>query len=151
MPFASDPNDPHRYDDMLRMPHHVSTTRIPMPRLNRAAQFAPFDALTGYSAAIRETARTTEARTELDESARQQLDHRLQQLLQRQAQQPEITVVWFRPDDRKSGGDYPSAIGILEKIDVFRGLLLLKDGPAIPIEDIRHLDSDLFSCLDDLA
>ena len=69
--------DPHRYDDMLHLPHPVSATRLPMPRQNRAAQFAPFDALNGYGAAIRETARITETRAEADESAKQQINHQL--------------------------------------------------------------------------
>ncbi len=141
--------DPHRYDDMLHLPHHVSATRLPMSRQNRAAQFAPFDALNGYGAAIRETARATEPPVELDESARQRLNHRLQLLL-RQIDQPEITVTWFCPDDRKEGGSHIRIAGRLKKIDVFRSLLLLTDGTEIPIEDIYRLDSDLFSCLDDL-
>lgn len=142
--------DPHRYDDMLHLPHHVSATRLPMSRQNRAAQFAPFDALSGYGAAIRETARSTESRAELDESAKHRLNQRLQLLL-RQADQPEITVTWFRPDDRKDGGAHIRTTGFLKKIDVFRGLLLLTDGTEIPMEDIFRLESDRFSCLDDLA
>ncbi len=142
--------DPHRYDDMLHLPHHVSATRLPMSRQNRAAQFAPFDALSGYGAAIRETARTTETRTELDESTKHRLNRQLQLLL-RQADEPEVTVAWFRPDDRKAGGAHIRTTGRLKKIDVFRGVLLLTDGTEIPIEDICQLESDRFSCLDDLA
>ncbi len=141
--------DPHRYDDLLHLPHPVSATRLPMPRQNRAAQFAPFDALNGYSAAIRETARTTEAPIELDESAKHRLNRQLQLLLQ--AGQPELTVTWFRPDIRKDGGAHIRTTGFLKKIDVFRSLLLLTDGTEIPIEDIIRLESGLFSCLDDLA
>ena len=83
--------DLHKYDDMLHLPHHVSATRPPMSRLNRAAQFAPFDALNGYSAAIRETARRTEHRTELDDSAKQRLNRKLRQMLQ-MGDHPEIAV-----------------------------------------------------------
>lgn len=143
--------DPHRYDDMLHLPHHVSPCRLPMPRQNRAAQFAPFDALNGYSAAIRETARHTDPRAELDDSAKLRLNDRLRHLLQSQHRQPAVTVTWFRPDTRKSGGSYPTISGNLKKIDVFRGLLLLTDDTSIPLEDIFRLDSDLFTCLDDLA
>jgi len=143
-------HDLHRYDDMLHLPHHVSVTRPPMSRLNRAAQFAPFDALNGYSAAIRETARRTEHRTELDDSAKQRLNRKLRQMLQ-MGDHPEIAVTWFRPDTRKTGGAYVTTAGQFRKIDVFQGLLLLEDGTAIPIEDIRRLDCDRFSCLDDLA
>ena len=142
--------DPHRYDDMLHLPHPVSATRLPMPRQNRAAQFALFDALSGYGAAIREAARTTEDRTVLDESAKQRLNLRLQLLLQ-QPETTELTVTWFLPDDRKNGGAYIRTVGNLKKIDVFRGVLRLTDGTDIPIEDIFSLESDLFACLDDLA
>lgn len=142
--------DPHRYDDLLHLPHPVSATRLPMSRQNRAAQFAPFDALNGYGAAIRETARITETPLDLDESAKQRLNQRLQLLLQ-QTDMPELTVTWFRPDDRKDGGAHIRTTGYLKKIDVFRSLLLLTDGTEIPIEDISRLESDLFSCLDGLA
>ena len=140
----------NRYDDMLHLPHHVSTTRPPMSRLNRAAQFAPFDALNGYSAAIQETARQTQDKAELDDSAKLRLNRKLQQLL-RMPGHPEITVLWFQPDCRKSGGTYRTSTGQLRKIDPFRRVLLLEDGTVIPIEDIRRLICDRFSGLDDLA
>jgi len=142
--------DPHRYEDMLYLPHHMSPTRMPMTRLNRAAQFAPFDALNGYSAAIRETARQTQQQAELDDSAKHRLNRKLQQLLQYH-DTPEITVTWFRPDDRKAGGAYVITTGILRKIDVFRHLLLLESGIIIPIESIRQLECDRFTCPDGLA
>ena len=143
--------DPHRYDDMLRLPHHVSDSHPPMPRRNRAAQFAPFDALNGYSAAIRETARRTETRSEPDEGVQLRLNRKLLQLLQLQSRQPPVTVFWFRPDDRKDGGAYLTTEGRLKKIDVFGQLLLLTDGTAIPMEDIRRIDSELLFQPDDLA
>ena len=121
-----------------------------MTRLNRAAQFAPFDALNGYSAAIRETARQTQQQAELDDSAKHRLNRKLQQLLQYH-DTPEITVTWFRPDDRKAGGAYVITTGTLRKIDVFRSLLLLESGIIIPIESIRQLECDRFTCPDGLA
>ena len=139
----------HRYDDMLHLPHHVSATRMPMPRMNRAAQFAPFDALNGYSAAIRETARQTQSRIELDDSTKHQLNRKLQQLLHF-SDQPEITVTWFQPDARKEGGAYMTTKGQFQKVDVFRGLLVM-DCATIPIEDIRRLDCERFPVFDDLA
>lgn len=145
------PRDPQRYSDMLHLPHHSSPNRPRMSRLNRAAQFAPFDALSGYGAAIRETARTTEQRAELDDSAKHRLNCRLQQLLRLLPQQPEVTITWFCPDSRKSGGSYQTVSGRLEKIDGFQGTLLLTDGTQIPVEQLRAIDSDRFSCLDDLA
>ena len=141
--------DLHRYDDILHLPHHVSATRMPMPRMNRAAQFTPFDALNGYSAAIRETARQTQCRLELDDSAKHRLNRKLQRLLQ-MSDQPEITVTWFRPDTRKAGGAYVITSGQFQKMDVFRGLLVM-DCAAIPMEDIRRLDCEQFPVFDDLA
>lgn len=141
--------DIRRYADMLHLPHHVSATRMPMARINRAAQFAPFDALNGYSAAIRETARQTQRRAELDDSTKRRLNQKLQQLL-RFSEQPEITVTWFRPDSRKAGGAYVTTSGHFQKIDVFRSLLVM-DCAAIPIEDIRQLDCERFPVFDDLA
>ena len=142
--------DLHRYDDMLHLPHHISPTRLPMSRLNRAAQFAPFDALSGYSAAIRETARQTETKIELDESAKQRLNTRLKELLRLQERHPEVTATWFQPDDRKDGGTYITACGSFQKLDAYRGLLVL-DTASIPIEDLCRLDCDCFPCWDDLA
>ena len=141
----------YRYEDMLHLPHHVSISRIPMSRLNRAAQFAPFDALNGYSAAIREQARQTEQQTELDDSAKQRLNRKLQLLLQLLPREPEVTILWFCPDGCKPGGTYRTSAGRLRKIDGFRGLLLLEDGTQIPVEQIHTMDCDLFSWLDDLA
>ena len=140
----------HKYEDMLHLPHHVSATRLPMSRLNRAAQFAPFDALSGYGAVIRETARQTEAKIELDDSAKHRINLRLHELLRLQALQPEVTVTWFRPDERKDGGAYTTTCGRFQKLDAYQGLLVLNHA-AIPIAEIRRLDCDCFPCWDDLA
>ena len=93
-----------KYDDLLYMPHPVSKKHPQMPILDRAAQFAPFAALTGHSAAIKETARLTDSKIELDEDTRMQLDMKQQILLEMTAKQPEIIVTYFKKDARKSGG-----------------------------------------------
>ena len=99
-----------KYDDIIHLPHHVSATRPRMPMLDRAAQFSPFVALTGYEAAVRETARLTDQRVELDESAKAELDRKLRLLLSLPGQ-PEASITYFRPDERKEGGAYETVTG----------------------------------------
>ncbi len=84
--------DPHRYDDMIGLPHHASRTHPPMARSKRAAQFAPFAALTGYEAAISEAARETEEKKELSEDQIEMIEARLAVIAQHIREQPEITV-----------------------------------------------------------
>ena len=108
-----DQNDPHRYDDILELPHHVSAVHPPMPLSARAAQFAPFAALTGYGAAVRETERLTDRRVDLDEGERAELEARLQRLLDADSPKPAVTLTWFVPDGRKAGGRYVTRTGAL--------------------------------------
>ena len=92
------------YDDIINLPHPTSTKHPRMPMSDRAAIFSPFAALTGHAAAIQETARLTDQRMELDEDTRAELDRRQAVLLKYIAEQPEVTVIWFQPDERKDGG-----------------------------------------------
>ncbi len=131
----------HEYDDIITLPHHVSAVRKRMSMRERAAQFAPFSALTGYEAVIEETGRLTELQTELDESRKLVLDNRLQQLLRQIDIRPEVSITWFVPDPRKSGGAYQTHTGRLQKIDAFAGLLRFEDHTCIPIEQITEIDS----------
>ena len=128
-----------KYRDMLALPHPVSQRHPPMPLESRAAQFSPFSALSGYGGAIQEAGRRTEAFIELDESQKEQLDRKLRKLFACQDQQPEITAVYFRPDEKKSGGAYLQAIGRVEKIDPVRGVLVLTDGTVIPFPALYAL------------
>ena len=95
-----------QYNDIIDLPHHISTTRPRMSMLDRAAQFSPFAALTGYDAAIKETGRLTGQRIELTEECRAVLDRKQQVLLENLAEHPEVSVTYFVPDERKSGGAY---------------------------------------------
>ena len=99
------------YDDIINLPHHVSERHPHMPVSDRAAQFAPFAALTGYGDVIRETARLTEARPELSEDERAEMDQTLRAVLNTQGKNAEIVVTYFAPDARKSGGAYRRAAG----------------------------------------
>ena len=139
---------PGPYDDIIHLPHHVSTTHPRMSLHDRAAQFAPFAALTGHDAAVRETARLTDDAVELDESRKIVLNQKLQDLAAMLATQPEITVTYFLPDTKKGGGSYPTVTGHLKKIDPYRHTLLLTDQTEIPIDQICQLESDLFRIID---
>ena len=127
------------HDDIIDLPHPVSRKHPQMPREDRAAQFAPFAALTGYEAAVKETARLTEEKIQLSEEEKNALDQTLQAILQQPGPGVEITVTWFIPDTKKSGGSYRTAAGIIKKADAFERCILLQDGTQIPMDDILEI------------
>ena len=128
-----------KYDDIIDLPHHISASRPQMPMLDRAAQFMPFRALTGYEDAVHETARLTEERVELTEDEKALLDTKLQRLADRLDSHPQVTLTWFQPDKRKTGGAYVTTTGQIKKIDDFEGALILLGGERIFIEDILDI------------
>lgn len=132
-------DDEHRYDDIIELPHHVSRKHPQMPLLDRAAQFAPFAALTGHEAAIKETARLTEEEIELDENSKEMLDLRLQQLQEHISECPEVTVTYFCPDTKKSGGAYETVTGKAKRVDGYAGELVFTDGRRIDLGTIIEL------------
>ncbi len=136
---ASD--NPYRYDDIIHLPHPTSKKHQRMSRENRAAQFSPFAALTGYDALVDETARLTEVRAELDEQQKSALDEILRQLLEHISEKPEIGIRYFVPDLRKFGGEYIDHRAKLCRIDPFEGSLLFEDGLKIAIEDIFDIQN----------
>ena len=129
----------HRYDDIIDLPHHVSQTHRQMSMTERAAQFSPFAALTGYDAAIRETGRYTDERPELDESRMLELNRELTGLVRRR-DTPEIRLVYFQPDARKSGGALTGHRGFFKGIDSEQRCLLFTDGFRVPLEDLYSLE-----------
>ena len=129
----------NRYDEIMGLPHHVSKTRPQMPMSDRAAQFAPFAALTGYDSAIKETGRLTDERIELDEEALTSLDRKYQLLMDTLDDAPEVTIIYFQPDERKAGGQYVSATGTVKKVDTFGRRILLQDGTRIPLDSVYDL------------
>jgi hypothetical protein len=128
-----------KYDDIIGLPHHVSSKRPHMPMLDRAAQFQPFRALTGYEDAVHETARHTDEKVELTEDEKALLDVKLQRLADDLADRLQVTLTWFQPDKRKAGGTYVTATGQLKKIDDLEGALILASGERIVIEDILDI------------
>lgn len=133
-------DDPHCYDDIIDLPHHQSATRPHMPAIDRAAQFSPFAALTGYEAVITETARLTDQRIELDEDAKAAIAQKLQLVMERIRERPEITVTWFQPDEKKDGGAYVTATGAIKRIDEYERAILMADGTRISIDSVTSID-----------
>lgn len=141
-------NDLHCYDDIINLPHHVSSVHPHMPISGRAAQFSPFAALTGYEDAIDETRRLTDEKVELDEDAQTFLDKKLQILKNEMSEYPEIRITYFLPDKQKSGGAYITACGYVKKLDLYGQIIIMQDETVIPVKDITGLEGDIFSVLD---
>jgi hypothetical protein len=124
------------YRDIMDMPHHVSKSRPQMPMRNRAAQFAPFAALTGYEEAVCETARLTESKAELCEDDAEELNKKIRLIGERIAAEPYCEVTYFVPDQRKSGGEYITVSGNVRFIEEATRQMIFCDGLRIPIDDI---------------
>jgi hypothetical protein len=130
-----------KYDSILSAPHWEPRSRPRMPMEKRAAQFQPFDPLEGYEETVTETARETDDERFLDDTRIDALNAELAVLLSRIREEPTVTVTWFEPDSRKSGGAYRTATGPLKKLDEYGGVLRLADGTAIPFERIFSIHS----------
>ena len=132
----------HQYDDIIDLPHHVSSRHPQMPMIDRAAQFSPFAALTGYDDAITETARLTEEKRELSEEQKHTISKQLHALQQRikDRSNPAVTIVHFQPDDCKAGGAYETAAGFVKKVDEYAGVLTLTDGTVISFDNILSIE-----------
>lgn len=118
-----------------------------MTAIDRAAQFSPFAALTGYEAAIKETARLTDERVELDEYAKDALREKLQIITDRIKEHPEITITYFQPDAKKKGGAYVTAVGSAKKIDEYERVVVMTDGTVIPIDETISIDGQIFELM----
>ena len=125
------------YDDIMGIPRPKSKHE-PMPMSDRAAQFSPFAALTGYGDAIDETARLTDARIELSEEKRAELDYKQQYLATLDA--PTVTVTYFVPDERKSGGAYVTHTGVLKRVDEIERMMLFMDGTRVELDDVMGIE-----------
>lgn len=135
------------YDDIINLPHHVSKKRPQMSIEQRSAQFAPFAALTGYDEAVKETARRTDKRIELDDGQKEILNNKLLYILENIDIKPEITFTYFVPDNRKSGGKYIEKTGIIRKIDMVEQYVQFIDKSKINISDIIEIESHIFISL----
>ncbi len=134
-----------KYDDILNLPHHVSENRRHMSMIDRAAQFSPFAALTGHNEAIDEVARFTENAPFLDENTKDILNEKLQLIADSLNNEPIVSITYFKPDSRKSGGAYIIKTGIVKNIDSFNRELLFADNSHIPIDSIIEIDGRMFN------
>ena len=135
------------YEDIVNLPPHISK-RHPQPSMmDRAARFAPFAAITGYEEMVLEEARVTEERIDLDEGTLSLLNEKLNMIQEFLDEEPEVTITYFEPDKKKSGGAYVNITGIVKRIDEYEHFVIMTDGKKIRIEDIYAMGSDLFYSL----
>ena len=132
--------DEHRYDDIINLPHHQSDCRPHMSLHDRAAQFAPFAALTGYEESIEETARLTDERITLDESAVEKINDTLYEISMHLSEKREVSITYFRPDLLKKGGAYLTDVGTVKKVDAVEKLVIMDSGMKIGMENIVGID-----------
>lgn len=132
------------YEDIINLPHHVSKKRQKMPMQDRAAQFSPFAALTGYDDAIKETGRLTDHQIELTEDARASLDMKQAYLMMVIDEHPEIAITYFMPDEKKAGGAYITTTGKLKRFDEYARAIILTNGKKIDMDMILDISCDCF-------
>ncbi|WP_312650155.1 hypothetical protein [Aminipila sp.] len=132
------------YDDMIHLPHHISTKHPHMAVSDRAAQFSPFAALTGHDAAIKETARLTDERVAIDEYMKDVLNNKLRIILDRIKEHPQIAITYFQPDEKKNGGSYITTSGTVKKINEYERIVFMTDDTEIPIDEISSIDGNIF-------
>ena len=128
-----------KYADIINLSHHQSKVHPRMSIYDRAAQFSPFAALTGHEAAIKETARLTEEQVELDEDKQEELNEKLQILIAHAAEQLKVSVTYFKPDDKKTGGEYVTVTGIFQKFRDYERTIVLEDGTGIDCDRIVEI------------
>ena len=133
------------YDDIINLPHHVSNIHPLMSAINRAAQFSPFAALTGYETALKETARLTDEQIELSESDMATLEMKLHILAGVVTKQPEIAVTYYLADTKKPGGTYVTVVGELKKIAEHERAIILINGEKIPLQQVVDISCELFA------
>ena len=134
-----------KYKDIINLPHKQSSKRPHMSLLDRAAQFAPFAALTGYDDAIKETGRLTDERIEMSEEKLSVLNARYQILVDNLGEEPEVTITYFVPDIYKTGGTYIEKTGVVKKLDAYERLITMVDGTRIFMDDVLTLEGNIFT------
>ena len=127
------------YDDIINLPHHVSTKHPPLSIEQRAAQFAPFAALTGYEEAVKETSRFTEDKIELNDEEKAIIDSKIREIKNKLNSNPKVTITYFIPDSKKTGGAYVTIMGNVKKIDEYKQCLILNDKSIVPIKEIIEI------------
>ena len=132
------------YKDIINLAHPASSKRPRMSQYNRAAQFSPFAALTGYEDAVKETARFTHQKAELDEYHIELINHKLNAALEKKEESPVLSITFFKPDIRKQGGEYLTVIGVIKRIDEVNHTVILKDGTEVSVNLIYDINGEIF-------
>ncbi len=140
--------DLHNYDDIIDLPHHVSPNRRRMSNLERGAQFSPFAALTGYEAAVEEAARSTDGKKELTEEMKALIDAKIQAISEHPDAEPQVTITYFKPDERKEGGAYIRVTGAVKELDRIGKTIVLTGNTRIPMEQIREIEAEWMHWVD---
>ncbi len=133
-------NDKYNYNDIINLPHPVSQKHPQMSLYDRAAQFSPFAALTGHEEAIRETARQTEAWVDLDEDRKEELNEKMQEIVEHLNEAPEVTLTYFKEDEKKEGGSYVTVTGRIKKWREYEQQLVLEDGTVVALEKVFGIE-----------
>ena len=131
-----------KYEKIVDLPHKQSSTRKHMSLYDRAAQFAPFAALTGYESSIKETSRLTTQRLELDDYEIERLNYKLQVRAEHLGEM-KVAITYFIPDARKSGGKYVTKAGIVKNIEEYQKTVVMQDKTIIPMEEIVNIEEVL--------
>lgn len=135
-------NEKFQYNDIINLPHHISATRPQMSRINRAAQFSPFAALTGYEDSVNEASRLTDKKIYLSDDKKALLDERLRILTEYIDEKFTVSITYFIPDQRKEGGSYETVSGLVRRIDEYERTLIFIDGKKIPLDDICAIEGE---------
>ncbi|MBQ8300984.1 MAG: hypothetical protein IJX57_03375 [Clostridia bacterium] len=135
----------HKYDDIINMPRHISVKHKPMAIKDRAAQFLPFAALTGYDDEIKETARLTDEKIYLSEETTSVINKKI--CILSESVLPEISITYFVPDNKKTGGSYVTESGTVKKIDDYKKVIVMKNGTEISFKDILDIDGEMFDSI----
>ena len=136
-----------RYDDIINLPHHVSKTRKPMSMINRAAQFAPFTALTGHDEAIAETARQTTPRQILSSDEQEILSKNLAYVIDHIGEHLNLTFTYFIPDILKDGGRYATITGVIRRYDELERTVILETNEILLIDNILSISGGMIEKL----
>ena len=141
--------DKFPYEDIIRIPRHISKTHPQASMADRAARFSPFAAISGYEEMVKEAARVTEERIEITEAEKAILNEQLNMIAEFLNDEPEVTITHFVPDKKKSGGAYISITGVVKRIDELKRIVVMKNNKKIKIDDIYLIESQLFQTVDD--
>jgi len=133
-----------KYDDIINLPHHVSERHPQLDKASYAAQFSPFAALSGYDGIVSEAARVTDERVELGETEMEILSAKLLIALEHEKEHPLLSVTYFKPDEKKSGGAYLQKTAEIKRIDDVERIMYFTDGTKLPIDDVVNLEGEIF-------